>query len=84
MQDAVVLANMINGLPFHPIATEIEAAFSAYREERYHWASDAYEGSKILRAMAGQVNDPIKRYPFLMGGGGLPWLCCLPVSILLC
>ncbi|KAG0257520.1 hypothetical protein BGZ95_005215 [Linnemannia exigua] len=54
MHDALVLANLINGLPLHPIASEIEEAFSAYQKERYHWVKDAYEASKIFRAMAGQ------------------------------
>ncbi|OAQ29844.1 FAD/NAD(P)-binding domain-containing protein [Linnemannia elongata AG-77] len=54
MHDALVLANLINGLPFHPVANEIEAAFKAYREERCHWVKDAYEASKIFKAMAGQ------------------------------
>ncbi|KAG0079271.1 hypothetical protein BGZ90_003109 [Linnemannia elongata] len=54
MHDALVLANLINGLPFHPVANEIEAAFKAYREERCHWVKDAYEASKIFKTMAGQ------------------------------
>ncbi|KAG9071664.1 hypothetical protein KI688_005877 [Linnemannia hyalina] len=54
MHDALVLANLINGLPFHPIASEIEAAFMAYKRERYHRVMDAYESSKIFKAMAGQ------------------------------
>ncbi|KAK5796906.1 hypothetical protein F5H01DRAFT_418834 [Linnemannia elongata] len=31
MHDAIALANRINGLPFHPIAEEIEDAFKAYK-----------------------------------------------------
>ncbi|KAG0278864.1 hypothetical protein BGZ96_002206 [Linnemannia gamsii] len=55
MHDALVLANLINGLPFHPITSEIEAAFKAYQEERFHWAKAAYEASKVFRSMAGQT-----------------------------
>ncbi|KAK5797005.1 hypothetical protein F5H01DRAFT_359381 [Linnemannia elongata] len=54
MHDALVLANLINGLPFHPIASEIEAVFAAYKEERLHWVQDAFGASKIFRAMTGQ------------------------------
>ncbi|KAK3817834.1 MAG: hypothetical protein J3R72DRAFT_529484 [Linnemannia gamsii] len=54
MHDAIVLANRINGLPFHPIADEIEAAFKAYKDERFHWAQNAYESSRVHRAMVGQ------------------------------
>ncbi|KAF9912574.1 hypothetical protein EC991_009999 [Linnemannia zychae] len=54
MLDAVVLANRINGLPFHPVAEEIEAAFKAYKDERFYWAQNAYESSRVHRAMVGQ------------------------------
>ncbi|KAF9117682.1 hypothetical protein BG015_006895, partial [Linnemannia schmuckeri] len=37
MHDAIALANRINGLPFHPIASEIEAAFKEYQDERIGW-----------------------------------------------
>ncbi|KAG0373980.1 hypothetical protein BGX24_010989 [Mortierella sp. AD032] len=55
MHDAVALANGINGLPFHPIADEIEDAFKEYRAERIDWVITAYNSSKALKNMAGQV-----------------------------
>jgi 2-polyprenyl-6-methoxyphenol hydroxylase-like FAD-dependent oxidoreductase len=55
VQDAIVLANLINGLPFHPIAEEIEAAFKAYQEERMPWVKDAHKISQTHRTMVGQV-----------------------------
>ncbi|KAF9120047.1 hypothetical protein BGW39_011701, partial [Mortierella sp. 14UC] len=54
MHDAIVLANVINGLPFHPIAEDIEAAFQAYKDERFNWVQSAYESSKVHRTMIGQ------------------------------
>ncbi|KAK3817832.1 MAG: hypothetical protein J3R72DRAFT_480149 [Linnemannia gamsii] len=54
MHDAIVLANVINGLPFHPIADEIEAAFKAYRDERIQWVQEAFDSSKMQRTMIGQ------------------------------
>ncbi|KAG0050058.1 hypothetical protein BGZ89_003974 [Linnemannia elongata] len=54
LHDAIVLANLINGLPFHPIASEIEAAFKAYRDERYDLVNAAFDNSKVHRTMAGQ------------------------------
>ncbi|KAF9120613.1 hypothetical protein BGX30_003081 [Mortierella sp. GBA39] len=54
VQDAMVLANLINGLPFHPIAEEIEAAFKAYQEERMPWVKDAHKISQTHRTMVGQ------------------------------
>ncbi|KAK5796881.1 hypothetical protein F5H01DRAFT_401123 [Linnemannia elongata] len=55
MHDAIALANRINGLPFHPIAEEIEDAFKAYQEERIDWVEKAFENSKAFRTMAGQA-----------------------------
>ncbi|KAF9537100.1 hypothetical protein EC957_008865 [Mortierella hygrophila] len=54
VQDAMVLANLINGLPFHPIADEIEAAFKAYQDERMPWVKDAHKISQTHRTMVGQ------------------------------
>ncbi|KAF9904123.1 hypothetical protein EC991_003000 [Linnemannia zychae] len=54
IHDAIVLANVINGLPFHPIAEEIEAAFKAYKDERFELVQAAYESSKVFRTMVGQ------------------------------
>ncbi|KAF9154192.1 hypothetical protein BG015_001649 [Linnemannia schmuckeri] len=54
MHDAIVLANLINGLPFHPVAEEIESAFQAYQEERFQWVQAAFESSKVHRTMMGQ------------------------------
>ncbi|KAF9145264.1 hypothetical protein BG015_011951 [Linnemannia schmuckeri] len=54
VQDAMVLANLINGLPLHPIAEEIEAAFKAYQEERMPWVKDAHKISQTHRTMVGQ------------------------------
>ncbi|KAG0367411.1 hypothetical protein BGX24_003232, partial [Mortierella sp. AD032] len=54
MHDAIVLANVINGLPFHPIADEIEAAFKAYKDERILWVQEAFDSSKMQRTMIGQ------------------------------
>ncbi|KAF9121358.1 hypothetical protein BGX30_002625, partial [Mortierella sp. GBA39] len=54
IHDAVALANGINGLPFHPIADEIEAAFRAYKEERIDWVEKAFDNSKVFKTMAGQ------------------------------
>lgn len=57
MHDAIALANRINGLPFHPVAEEIEAAFKAYKEERIDWVEKAFDHSKVFRTMAGQVQE---------------------------
>ncbi|KAG0312636.1 hypothetical protein BGZ97_010996, partial [Linnemannia gamsii] len=54
MHDAIVLANLINGLPFHPVVEEIEAAFKAYKKERFQWVHEAFESSKVHRTMIGQ------------------------------
>ncbi|KAK5802012.1 hypothetical protein F5H01DRAFT_81527 [Linnemannia elongata] len=54
MHDAIALANRINGLPFHPIADEIEAAFKEYQNERVEWVNAAFENSKLLRNLVGQ------------------------------
>lgn len=56
MHDAIVLANLINGLPFHPIAEEIENAFRAYKSERVDWVKKAYSSSALFRTMAGPVS----------------------------
>ncbi|KAF9310419.1 hypothetical protein BGZ91_007099, partial [Linnemannia elongata] len=69
MHDAIVLANHINGLPFHPISDEIEAAFKAYQNERVEWVNAAFETSKMMRNFAGQslsskiTRAVIKRIP---------------------
>lgn len=55
MHDAIALANRINGLPFHPAADEIEAAFMEYQNERIEWVNAAFENSKLMRNMVGQV-----------------------------
>jgi hypothetical protein len=57
MHDAIVLANLINGLPFHPVVEEIEAAFKAYKKERFQWVHEAFESSKVHRTMIGQVKN---------------------------
>ncbi|KAG0069845.1 hypothetical protein BGZ90_000065 [Linnemannia elongata] len=63
LHDAIVLANLINGLPFHPIASEIEAAFKAYRDERYDLVNAAFDSSKVHRTMAGQgLQSKLTRY----------------------
>ncbi|KAF9931287.1 hypothetical protein FBU30_010516 [Linnemannia zychae] len=49
MHDAIVLANYINGLPFHPVVEEIEAAFAAYRAERIEWVERAFVTSSMGR-----------------------------------
>ncbi|KAF9120515.1 hypothetical protein BGW39_011315 [Mortierella sp. 14UC] len=54
MHDAIALANRINGLPFHPMADEIEDAFKEYKAERIDWVNTAFNGSKALKNMAGQ------------------------------
>ncbi|KAG9071681.1 hypothetical protein KI688_005894 [Linnemannia hyalina] len=54
IHDAIALANGINGLPFHPVADEIEAVFRAYKEERIDWVEKAFDNSKVFRTMAGQ------------------------------
>ncbi|KAF9120511.1 hypothetical protein BGW39_011311 [Mortierella sp. 14UC] len=54
MHDAVVLANLINGLSFHPRTEEIETAFKAYRDERFQWVQEAFDSSKVHRTMVGQ------------------------------
>ncbi|KAF8942271.1 hypothetical protein BGZ47_006654, partial [Haplosporangium gracile] len=54
MHDAIALANRINGLPFHPIASEIEAVFKEYQDERIGWVEAAFENSKLMRNMVGQ------------------------------
>ncbi|KAK3805681.1 MAG: hypothetical protein JOS17DRAFT_615596 [Linnemannia elongata] len=69
MHDAIALANRINGLPFHPIADEIEAAFKEYQNERIEWVKAAFESSKMMRNMVGQsmsskiTRTIIKRIP---------------------
>ena len=55
MHDAVALTNRINGLPFHPVAEENEAAFKAYKKERIEWVEKSFETSKVFRTMEGQV-----------------------------
>lgn len=70
MHDAIVLANLINGLPFHPVAEEIEAAFKAYQDERFQWVLDAFNSSKVHRTMMGQVMidfQPITHFEPLCG-----------------
>ncbi|KAK5796987.1 hypothetical protein F5H01DRAFT_127361 [Linnemannia elongata] len=63
MHDAIALANRINGLPFHPIAEEIEDAFKAYQEERIDWVEKAFDTSKVFRTMAGQtLSSKVTRY----------------------
>ncbi|KAG0284018.1 hypothetical protein BGZ96_011621 [Linnemannia gamsii] len=54
MHDAIVLANRINGLPFHPIAEEIVTMFKEYQEERIDWVIKGFESSKVFKSMAGQ------------------------------
>ncbi|KAF9545269.1 hypothetical protein EC957_011142 [Mortierella hygrophila] len=54
MHDAIALANHINGLPFHPIADEIEAAFKEYQNERFEWVKIAFENSKMMRNVVGK------------------------------
>lgn len=56
MHDAIVLTNRINGLPFHPTAQEMEDVFQEYKNERYDLVKAAFNGSKVHRTMAGQVN----------------------------
>ncbi|KAG9071668.1 hypothetical protein KI688_005881 [Linnemannia hyalina] len=63
IHDAIALANGINGLPFHPVADEIEAAFRAYKKERIDWVEKAFDHSKVFRTMAGQsVSSKVTRY----------------------
>ncbi|KAG0276777.1 hypothetical protein BGZ96_003143 [Linnemannia gamsii] len=63
MHDAVVLANRINGLPFHPVAEEIEAAFKAYKKERIGWVGRASDNSRAFVTMIGQsTSSKITRY----------------------
>jgi hypothetical protein len=54
-----VLANFINGLPFHPIASEIEDAFKAYKKERIEWVKKAFSSSAMFRTQAGPVSVKI-------------------------
>ncbi|KAF8946751.1 hypothetical protein BGZ47_011495 [Haplosporangium gracile] len=37
LHDTIVLANLINELPFYPNNKEVEAAFKAYQDERMPW-----------------------------------------------
>ncbi|KAG0204212.1 hypothetical protein BGX33_008654 [Mortierella sp. NVP41] len=53
MHDAIVLANLINALPLHPVTTEIEEAFKAYQAERLPWVKEAFDSSNALKTMAG-------------------------------
>ncbi|KAG0285168.1 hypothetical protein BGZ96_010526 [Linnemannia gamsii] len=53
INDAIVLANVINGLPFHPIASEIEDAFRDYKKERIEWVKKAFSSSAMFRTQAG-------------------------------
>ncbi|KAF9532136.1 hypothetical protein EC957_002543, partial [Mortierella hygrophila] len=63
MHDAIALASGINGLPFHPVADEIEAAFRAYMTERIDWVEKAFGHSKVFRSMAGQsLTSKVTRY----------------------
>ncbi|KAF9145265.1 hypothetical protein BG015_011952 [Linnemannia schmuckeri] len=63
MHDAIVLANRINGLPFHPVAEEIEAAFKAYKKERIDWVGRASDNSRAFVTMVGQsTSSRITRY----------------------
>ncbi|KAG0274143.1 hypothetical protein BGZ97_010576, partial [Linnemannia gamsii] len=49
MHDDVALANRINGLPFHPITEEIEAAFMEYKAESINWVNAAFNTSRVFR-----------------------------------
>ncbi|KAG0373979.1 hypothetical protein BGX24_010988 [Mortierella sp. AD032] len=63
MHDAIVLANLINGLPFHPVAEEIENAFKAYKKERFEWVKKAFGNSAMFRTMAGpSLSAKLVRY----------------------
>ncbi|KAF9537004.1 hypothetical protein EC957_009056 [Mortierella hygrophila] len=63
IHDAIALANGINGLPFHPVAEEIEAVFRTYKEERIDRVEKAFDSSKTFKTMAGQsVSSKITRY----------------------
>ncbi|KAG0276778.1 hypothetical protein BGZ96_003144 [Linnemannia gamsii] len=54
MHDAIVLANRINGLPFHPTAQEMEDVFQEYKDESHDLVKAAFNASKVHRTMAGQ------------------------------
>ncbi|KAF9301102.1 hypothetical protein BG003_002945, partial [Podila horticola] len=56
LHDAIVLANVINCPPFHPVADEIEVAFKAYQDELFQWVQNAFKVSKVHRTMVGQVS----------------------------
>ncbi|KAK3813785.1 MAG: hypothetical protein JOS17DRAFT_760965 [Linnemannia elongata] len=63
MHDALVLANLINGLPFHPTAAEMDNAFQEYQNERYDMVKVSFNNSTIHRTMAGQgLRSRLTRY----------------------
>ncbi|KAF9154193.1 hypothetical protein BG015_001650 [Linnemannia schmuckeri] len=56
LHDAIVLADLINGLPFYPDNKEIEAVFKTYQDERMPWVLEASKASNVHRNLVGQVN----------------------------
>ncbi|KAF9154194.1 hypothetical protein BG015_001651 [Linnemannia schmuckeri] len=63
IHDAIVLANRINGLSFHPTAQEIKNAFQEYKNERNDLVKAAFDSSKVFRTMAGQgLQSKLTRY----------------------
>ncbi|KAG0370283.1 hypothetical protein BGX24_002069 [Mortierella sp. AD032] len=59
MHDAIVLANVINGLSSNSYMEDIEYAFKVYKDERLPWVEEAFESSKLHRTMVGQVIKPV-------------------------
>lgn len=68
MHDAVVLANYINALPFHPVLSEIENAFELYRSDRIEWAEKAYTSSQTIQSFVAKVrrDDHTDNISFLL------------------
>ncbi|KAG0204213.1 hypothetical protein BGX33_008655 [Mortierella sp. NVP41] len=52
IHDAIVLANLINALPLHPNAEEIEGAFKVYKAERLPWVKEAFGSSRVFKTMS--------------------------------
>ncbi|KAF9126820.1 hypothetical protein BGW39_006324 [Mortierella sp. 14UC] len=59
MHDAIVLANYINALPFHPVVDEIERALASYRAERIECVERAFETSQTLKKMVAKGVVPM-------------------------
>lgn len=74
IHDVIELANRINGLSIHSSVKDIDDAFKAYKAERIDWVNKAYDNSRVMVNLIGQV----KRVIYLvLSGGGFAVACSL-------